>query len=57
MKEQYHKGLLMNIFDSLFEEAEKEYNKMPKEYREKVSLSEHQENYVREQAMKKLNKY
>ena len=57
MKQRYHKGLLSNIFDDLFEEAKKEYEQMPNEYREKVSLHEHQENYVREQAMKKLNKY
>ena len=56
MDKQYHKGLLSNIFDDLFEKAEKEYNKMPKEYRGKVSLFEHQENYVREKAMSKLSK-
>ncbi len=57
MKQEYHRGKLMNIFDKLFAETEKEYNKMPIEYQEKVSLREHQENYVREQAMKKLNKH
>ncbi len=57
MEERYHKGLLTKIFDDLFEEAKKEYEKMPREYQEKVSLFEHQENYVRETAMKKLNKH
>ncbi len=56
MENKYHKGLLTNIFDDLFEEAKKEYEKMPKEYQEKVSLFEHQENYVHEKAMNKLNK-
>ncbi len=57
MKQEYHKGKLMNIFDELFTEAEKEYDKMPIEYRKKITLHEHQENYVREQANRKCNKH
>ena len=54
MKEKYHRGKLMNVFDDLFKEAKKEYEKMPREYQKKVSLLEHQENYVHEKAMNKL---
>lgn len=57
MREECHKGKLMNIFDDMFEEARIEYNKMPEEYRKGVSLHEHQENYVRESAQTRLNKH
>ncbi len=57
MKKEYKAGKLMNVFDELYEEAEKDYNRMPATYRESITLEDHQENYIREQANKKLNKH
>ena len=54
-KENITSGL-QNVFDNLFKEAETEYNKMPDEYCKRVSLSEHQENYIREKANEKLKR-
>ena len=51
-KEKYERSNLWTVFDDLYDEAEKDYDRMPKEYRESITLEDHQENYIRQQALK-----